>query len=52
MNDAMEVRVSAYQVIEKTVKKAGTSGRVYVPKDWIGKRVKVFLLEQSKRGKK
>jgi len=41
----MEVRVTAYQVIEKTVKPSGNSGRVYVPKEWIGKKVKVFLLE-------
>ncbi len=46
MNEQMEVKVTAYQVIEKTVKSSGNSGRVYVPKDWIGKKVKVFLLEQ------
>ncbi|MGP8319270.1 MAG: DUF2080 family transposase-associated protein [Methanosarcinaceae archaeon] len=33
-------------MIEKTVKSSGNSGRVYVPKDWIGKKVKIFLLEQ------
>ncbi|MGP8330614.1 MAG: DUF2080 family transposase-associated protein [Methanosarcinaceae archaeon] len=37
---------NGYQVIEKTVKSSGNSGRVYVPKDWIGKKVKIFLLEQ------
>jgi putative transposon-encoded protein len=41
----MEVRLEAHQVIEKTVKSSGNSGRVYVPKEWIGKRVKVLLLE-------
>lgn len=46
MNEQMEVKVTAYQVIEKAVKSSGNSGRVYVPKDWIGKKVKVFLLEQ------
>ena len=45
MNDAMEINVRAYQIIEKTVKPSGNSGRVYVPKDWVGKRVKVVLLE-------
>jgi len=44
-NQQMEVRVTAYQVIEKTVKTSGNSGRVYVPKEWVGKKVKVFLLE-------
>ncbi|OPY24464.1 MAG: hypothetical protein A4E27_01247 [Methanobacterium sp. PtaU1.Bin242] len=41
----MEITTSAYEVIEKTVKSSGNSGRVYVPKDWIGKRVKVLLIE-------
>jgi len=28
------------------VTKSGNSGRVYVPIEWIGKRVKLILLEQ------
>jgi len=43
--DKMRVEIQAYQVIEKTVKASGNSGRVYVPKEWVGKKVKVFLLE-------
>ena len=43
----MEVRLEAYQVIEKVVKSSGNSGRVYVPKEWVGKRVKVLLLEAT-----
>jgi putative transposon-encoded protein len=45
MNEQMKVEVQAYQVIEKTVKASGNSGRVYVPKEWVGRKVKVFLLE-------
>lgn len=45
MNPEMEVTIKAYQVIEKFVKPSGNSGRVYVPKEWVGKRVKVFLLD-------
>lgn len=45
MNEQMKVEVQAYQVIEKTVKVSGNSGRVYVPKEWVGRKVKVFLLE-------
>jgi putative transposon-encoded protein len=41
----MTVELEAYQVIEKGVKSSGNSGRVYVPKEWIGKKVKVLLLE-------
>jgi len=41
----MTIEVNGYQVIEKIVKAAGNSGRIYVPNNWIGKRVKVVLLE-------
>jgi putative transposon-encoded protein len=39
------VKITAYQIVEKTVKQSGNSGRVYVPVEWIGKKVKVALLE-------
>jgi len=49
-NKLMKVEVQAYQVIEKTVSKgAETSGRVYVPKEWIGKTVKIFLMDEPMR---
>jgi len=41
----MEIHTMAYQVIDKTVKPIGNSGGVLVPKKWIGKKVKVLLLE-------
>lgn len=41
----MKIEVEGFEVIEKLVKEAGNSGRVYVPKDWIDKRVKIVLLE-------
>jgi putative transposon-encoded protein len=47
MNEQMKVEVQGYQIIDKKVKgsETETSGRVYVPKEWIGRRVKVILLE-------
>ncbi len=51
MNEQMKVEVQAYQVVEKTVKTSGNSGRVYVPKEWVGKKVKVFLLEPAAEDK-
>jgi putative transposon-encoded protein len=45
MNSEVEVTLKAFEVIEKTVASSGTSGRVYVPREWVGKRVKVLLLE-------
>jgi putative transposon-encoded protein len=35
----------AYQVIEKVVSRGGNSGRVYVASEWVGKRVKIVLVD-------
>lgn len=39
------IRLKGFEMLEKQVNKSGNSGRVYVPVEWIGKRVKVVLLE-------
>ncbi len=44
----MKITLDAYQVIEKVVKPGGNSGRVYVPKEWVDKRVKIILMEPTK----
>lgn len=41
----MRIEITAYQILEKKVKESGNSGRVYVPKEWVGKRVKIALIE-------
>ncbi len=33
------------EMLEKVVAKSGSSGRVYLPPDWIGKRVKVIRVD-------
>jgi len=44
--DKMKIELSGYSVIEKTVRKGTrSSGRVHVPLPWLGKKVKVILLE-------
>jgi len=45
MSEPMKVTLDAYQVVEKVVKPGGNSGRVYVPIDWVGKRVKIVLID-------
>ncbi|WP_207231422.1 DUF2080 family transposase-associated protein [Methanofollis fontis] len=45
MMDKIEVTISGYEVREKTVTKTGNSGHVMVPPSWIGKRVKIILLD-------
>ncbi len=37
--------VFGQEMIEKVVKQAGNSGRVYLPPDWVGKTVKIIRLE-------
>lgn len=39
------IQLTGFEMLEKQVNKSGNSGRVYVPVEWIGKRVKVVLLE-------
>lgn len=42
-----EARFEVYgeEMLEKVVAKSGSSGRVYLPPDWIGKRVKVIRVD-------
>jgi putative transposon-encoded protein len=44
-SEAMNIQTQAYEVIERIVKARGTSGGVYLPVSWTGKRVKVLLLD-------
>ena len=37
--------LDGYAVLEKKADKGGNSGRVYVPKSWIGRRVRIVLME-------
>jgi len=37
--------VYGQEMLEKVVKKAGNSGRIYLPPDWVGKRVKIIRMD-------
>ena len=41
-----KIELNGYEMLEKKVKKSGNSGRVYVPVEWIDKKVKIILLEK------
>lgn len=41
-----KIQVSGFEMLEKQVNKSGNSGRVYVPIEWVGKNVKIILLEK------
>lgn len=36
--------ISGEEVIEKVVKPGGSTGRVYLPLPWVGKRVKIIRI--------
>jgi len=42
----MKIQLEGYEVVEKVPTLGGNSARVYLPKEWIGKKVKVILIEK------
>ena len=40
------IQLTGFEMLEKQVNKSGNSGRVYVPVEWVGKKVKIVLLEK------
>jgi len=46
MKKLTRIELKGYEMLEKKVNKSGTSGRVYLPVNWINKRVKVVLIEK------
>ncbi|RPI76348.1 MAG: DUF2080 family transposase-associated protein [Desulfobacteraceae bacterium] len=42
----LKVKFECYgtAIIEKSVKSSGNTGRVYLPPDWVGKKVKVIRI--------
>lgn len=41
----VKFEIHGEELIEKTVKASGNSGRVYLPPDWIGHRVKIVRID-------
>ncbi len=41
-----KIQLVGFEMLEKQANKSGNSGRVYVPVEWVGKRVKIILLEK------
>lgn len=41
-----KIQLTGYEMLEKQVNKSGNSGRVYVPIEWVGKKVKIILIER------
>jgi len=45
MKKETKIQLLGFEMLEKQVTKSGNSGRVYVPIEWVGKRVKIVLVE-------
>ncbi|MEN6342188.1 MAG: DUF2080 family transposase-associated protein [Methanospirillum sp.] len=43
--DPMEIKLNGYAVLEKIATKQGNTAHVTVPVSWLGKRVRVVLVE-------
>lgn len=41
----VKFEVYGEEMVEKTVKLSGNSGRVYLPPDWVGSRVKIIRVD-------
>jgi len=46
MKKETKIQLHGFEMLEKRVTQSGNSGRVYVPIEWVSKRVKLILLEQ------
>ncbi len=45
----VKLEVYGEEMIEKIVKQSGNSGRIYLPPNWVGCRVKIIKLESGER---
>jgi len=45
--DTLKVKFEVYgeEMVEKVVKLSGNSGRIYLPPDWVGFRVKIIRID-------
>ena len=44
-NEQVKFETYGQEMIEKEVKRCGNSGRIYLPPDWIGKKVKIIRID-------
>jgi len=45
MANPSKFEVYGQEMLEKIVKKCGNSGRIYLPPDWIDKKVKIIRID-------
>ena len=45
MTKPIKMQMEGYEVVDKVAERGGNSARIYVPKHWMGKRIRAVLLE-------
>ncbi|TKB23296.1 DUF2080 family transposase-associated protein [Desulfopila sp. IMCC35006] len=45
VHDKVKFEVFGEEMLEKSVKSSGNSGRIYLPPDWVGHRVKIIRID-------
>ena len=45
MKKSIRMSMEGYEVVEKKAERGGNSARIYVPKHWIGKKVRAVIIE-------
>ncbi len=45
MRKPIKMEMDGYEVVEKIANIGGNSARIYVPKHWLGKKVRAVLIE-------
>ncbi len=45
MKKPIKMQMDGFEVVEKVADKGGNSARIYVPKHWLGKKVRAVLIE-------
>lgn len=44
-NTPVKFQVFGEEMLEKYVKQSGNGGRIYLPPDWVGRRVKIIRVD-------
>lgn len=45
MKRVLHIKMDGYEVVEKRAEVGGNGARIYVPKHWLGKKIKAVLIE-------
>lgn len=45
MKKPIKMQMEGFEVVEKVAERGGNSARIYVPRHWLGKKVRAVLIE-------